>query len=236
MKSLKATIRGALGSSLYNGVRAFRHPLWTLHRRRVAREYGCRLPIIQLGIRAVVPNLRPQGIAYFFGIGEDLGFELSLIERFELRGYGFDPTPESLNWVKKQDLPPTLSIRDYGVANYDGLALFAPPLVQGWVSYSMARKQPGGIQVPVKRLGTIMRELGHTQVDFLKMDIEGAEYQVFSDMIAQGIFPAQIMVEFHHYFGEIPHRDTRQSVRRLTEAGYRIAWISPDSYEYTFVR
>jgi len=35
------------------------------------------------------------------------------------------------------------------------------------------------------------------------MDIEGAEYEVIDDLIASGIRPKQILVEFHHRFKNV---------------------------------
>ena len=42
----------------------------------------------------------------------------------------------------------------------------------------------GAGSIKVKRLTTIMRELGHEWVDVLKIDIEGHEWPVLEDMIA----------------------------------------------------
>jgi FkbM family methyltransferase len=37
--------------------------------------------------------------------------------------------------------------------------------------------QENGVDVPIKTFQTIMKELGNTQLDILKMDVEGAEYE-----------------------------------------------------------
>ena len=59
------------------------------------------------------------------------------------------------------------------------------------------------IEVPVRRLSTIMRELGHGAIDLLKMDIEGAEYEVIADLLACGADVRQLLVEFHHRWPEV---------------------------------
>jgi len=48
-----------------------------------------------------------------------------------------------------------------------------------------------------------MRELRHASIDLLKMDIEGAEYDVLADMISQRIPVKQLLVEFHHRWPQI---------------------------------
>ena len=60
------------------------------------------------------------------------------------------------------------------------------------------------ITVPVKTLGTTMRELGHDHIDLLKMDIEGAEYAVLDAMLASPLRPGQLLVDHGtEWFGQI---------------------------------
>ena len=86
-----------------------------------------------------------------------------------------------------------------------------------------------------KTLPTIMQERGHTHIDLLKMDIEGAEYGVIADMLESEIYPTCILVEFHHL--QLKAFDkTRASVAALKAAGYRNFWISDLGAEYGFIR
>ena len=39
------------------------------------------------------------------------------------------------------------------------------------------------LEVKMKRLQTIMQELGHIRIDILKMDIEGAEFEVMNEIM-----------------------------------------------------
>lgn len=57
--------------------------------------------------------------------------------------------------------------------------------------------------MPVRRLGTIMSELGHTRLDLLKMDIEGAEFAVVRDMLSSRIEVDQLVVEVHPPQGRV---------------------------------
>jgi len=65
-----------------------------------------------------------------------------------------------------------------------------------------------------------MRELGHVSIDLLKMDIEGAEYDVLADMISQRIPVKQLLVEFHHRWPQIGVGRTKQAIQALNAAGY----------------
>jgi hypothetical protein len=42
-----------------------------------------------------------------------------------------------------------------------------------------------------------MEILGHTKIDLLKIDIEGAEYEVIQDIAVTMILPQIICLEFH---------------------------------------
>src|SRR5207248_3092074 len=92
-----------------------------------------------------------------------------------------------------------------------------------------------GFRAPVCRLSTAMRELEHTRIDLLKMDVEGAEYAVLQDMLAGGIRPRQLLVEFHHRFRGVGRRATTRALRALDIAGYRIFHVSPTGREFAFL-
>ena len=42
-----------------------------------------------------------ESIVYSLGIGEDISFDSSLIEKFNCNVYGFDPTPRSVDYINK---------------------------------------------------------------------------------------------------------------------------------------
>jgi hypothetical protein len=90
-----------------------------------------------------------------------------------------------------------------------------------------------GLSAVSKCLNTIMVELGHAKIDVLKMDIEGAEYEVLTDLIERRIRPSQILVEFHHRFDGIGKDHTLQVMNRLARAGYQIAFVSSSGREVT---
>jgi len=79
-----------------------------------------------------------------------------------------------------------------------------------------------------------MKMLGNTAIDVLKMDIEGAEYEVLWDLLGCGIRPRQILVEFHHRWPELGIERTRRAVRELNQAGYLIFNVSASGEEYSF--
>lgn len=183
--------------------------------------------------------LDKDSVVYAVGIGEDISFDLALIDRFQLTVHAFDPTPASLAWLEKQDLPASFVSYPLGLAGYDGTAEFHAPANPAHVSFSMSH-QAGNLEksvvVDVKRLSSLMAMLGHSHIDVLKMDIEGGEYDVIADLVTTEIDVKQLLVEFHHRIPGIGLDHTRKAVSQLNEAGYKIAYVSAIGEEYLFVK
>jgi FkbM family methyltransferase len=181
-------------------------------------------------------GLSATSVVYCAGVGEEVSFDLELVRRFGLRVHAFDPTPRSIQWLESQTLPGEFVFHPYGVADFDGTCQFLAPEDRGHVSHTLLpiKTRGAAIQVPVYRLPTITKMLGHVEIDLLKMDIEGAEYSVIADLLTSGIRPKQMLVEFHHRWPEVGLEKTRHAIRTLNGAGYRIFDVSPSGEEYGF--
>ena len=183
-------------------------------------------------------ELRPESVVYSFGIGQDISFDIELIEQFGLTVHAFDPTPRSKQWLSRQSLPEKFIYHEYGIAPYDGTALFNPPQNEFHVSYSMlsnGNPADSAVAAEVFSLTTIMKKLGHAKIDVLKMDIEGAEYQVIPSILSSRVSISQLLVEFHHRQAGIGAQSTRETLQRLNEAQFRIFYISDSGEEFGFL-
>jgi FkbM family methyltransferase len=202
----------------------------------------CSPPLLSLGEGAGSWAVWPQGLGhesvlYSFGVGRDISFERAMIERYGLTVHAFDPTPLSLGWAKSQQLPGRFHLHELGIAAYDGNARFQRPTKAKFESFSLVRTSGLGepIEAPVRRFETLTHMLGHTRVDVVKLDIEGAEYQVLRDVLESKVQIGQILVEFHHRWKEIGASQTRRAIEELTAAGFVLAAVSSSGTEYTFV-
>lgn len=184
-------------------------------------------------------DLTVDSVVYSFGVGTDISFDRAIIERTGATVHAFDPNPHALAWVKRQETPPGFVLHPYGLADFDGTAPLYPPddaVPDGFTMLNHAFEIAGAGAVPVHRLTTIMELLGHTRIDLLKIDIEGMEYRVIRDLLADDVPVRQLVVEFHHRLSGVGFEKTRTAIRALQEHGFRIFHVSVNGWEYSFSR
>lgn len=216
-----------------NRLRGFR-----LHEPGVRRDV-CVIGSEYGGWGVDLSTLSPESVVYCVGVGEDITFDLGLIATIGCAVHAFDPTPVAVRWIAGQALPNELHFHPIGLGARDEDVDFFFPPKSDWHSFSAAAEpEISGaemIRLPVRRLSSIMTELGHDRLDLLKMDIEGFEYDVVSDIIVSGLRPRSMLIEFHHKSYGISADRTRASVAQLRNYGYEIYWVSDVGRECGFV-
>jgi FkbM family methyltransferase len=188
----------------------------------------------------VVPELLDKdSIVYSFGIGEDISFDLDIINNHGCRIFAYDPTPRSIEWISNQDLPANFQFQPYGIDCIDKESVFYLPKNKSFVSGSLSLNEfideKEKIIVPVFRLKKLMEENGHDHINILKMDIEGAEYDVLEDIINSGISVQQILVEFHHRFMKDGVQKSRNALKLLSDNGFKVFGVSDLNSEISFI-
>jgi FkbM family methyltransferase len=207
---------------------------------RILHKPDIRIAAETIGTRYgshTVPKdfLGASSIVYSFGIGTDASFDTDVIARYGCAVHAFDPTPKSMAWVAEQAFPPNFIFHPLGLGNADVDMPFKLPEKEGNVSFSRAPGETADLKLPVRRLGTLMSELGHDDLDLLKLDIEGFEYEALADMLASGIRPRAIAVEYHHRMYHFSDAQTLASVEALRREGYRLFHVADTGREYSFI-
>ncbi len=177
-------------------------------------------------------------VIYSLGVGKDISFDLSIIAQYGFTIHAFDPTPGVKTWLESESLPEQFRFHAAGIADFDGEADFHLPPRPDFISHSLvgARQfSEDSVRLPVMTLATAMHALGHERIDVLKMDIEGAEYGVFADLIQRKIHVGQVLVEFHHRFSSTGIDKTKSVISALNEYGLEICYICPRMEVFTFV-
>lgn len=183
--------------------------------------------------------LHSGSIVYSIGVGEDISFDLALIDRFGVSVEAFDPTPRVASWLATQALPSRFHFHAVGVATRDGEESFHLPPRVDWISHSVVSDRQFSRQVlrlPVMRLATAMRLQNHRRIDVLKMDIEGAEYAVIEEIVRDKIQVGQFLIEFHHRLSSVGTRKTRRALALLESYGMKISAICPRKEVFTLVQ
>ena len=189
----------------------------------------------KLGITFVKPNFiyldvfDSSSIIVDVGCADDADFSTHMIDKYGLQSFGVDPTLKHRNSLlafekRAQGRFKHLSL---AVVSVDGSITFNESLnnVSGSVRcdhINVIKDRCRSYEVEAVTLKSLLRKIGHTSVDFIKLDIEGAEYELLSRVTESDLSPfKQIFVEFHHHtVGDYSPRDTRSIVQSICEKGY----------------
>ena len=189
-------------------------------------------------------------VALCCGAGEDISFDVGLNARWGMRTICVDPTPRAIAHVAAlleadqagRSIPieagplsydldgfraADFSFIPHAVWSANGfLELFAPSN-PAHVSYSALNLQhtADAIRVPSSTLDSILKKCSVPRLSLLKLDIEGAEYEVLRSMLAANIRPDQLLVEFDQInqpLGPLFWRELLRTLGALRAAGYRL--------------
>ncbi len=187
--------------------------------------------------------LSEDSIVYSLGVGDSIAFDLGLIANFNLKVYAFDPTPDSVNWVNSQTLPEQFEFHQWAVSGTDGhLRMVKRISKRGkkskmiWTMMHAQTNDAESIEVPSFTIPSIMKKLNHDRIDLLKMDVEGAEYEIIDTLLDLPNKPKQLLVEFHHRFPGIGKNKTIDCIGKLRKAGYKIFSVSETGREVSFIQ
>ncbi|PHJ66984.1 hypothetical protein VF14_27690 [Nostoc linckia z18] len=191
----------------------------------------------------VVPKelLNPNSICYCVGCGEDITFDLGLIEEFNCNIYAFDPTPRAIKHVREKAAHyDKYHFFDIGLWDREEKLRFYAPKDSAHVSHSALnlQKTQEFFVAQVDRLANVMHKNGHTHLDLLKLDIEGAEYKVVNSIIEDELDIKILCVEYDECFNPLDtnYRDRiKESVASLLQFGYSLVYAQGNG-NYTFFK
>ena len=207
-------------------------------------EVRARPDMIEMGTRGYgfwsVPEslLGPESVCYLVGTGEDISFDLALIDRFGCTVHAFDPVPSAQEFVADAARYESRFVfHPLGIWSEDTTIRFHAPAVSGHVSHSATNihDTKAAFETEVRSIQSVMRQLGHDHIDLLKISAEGAEFEILRGLEFDEIRPRILCVEFAQ---PAPSGEAKAAYDRLILGGYTLAsaLIRPWVCKMSFVR
>ncbi len=217
------------------------------------------------GWKVPVGYLHKDSICYFAGAGIDLSFDVEVAKKYGSRVQIIDPTPVAkehfellLELTRKgeqfeidrkrgqfyQANPETLELLDYhniGLWGEDTTVKFYEPSNnKTMVSHSIVNLHgtDSYFEAEVVKLSTLMSRLGHSHIDYLKIDIEGAEYEVIQSIVRDELDVRVMGIEFdevHHPLDRYSNRRIEEAIRQLTNIGFLVVDVARN-YNVTLMK
>ncbi len=176
-----------------------------------------------------------ESICYSVGAGGDISFDLELIRRYGARVRSIEAVEEYVEQARLAGAgEPRLSCICAAIAVADGPVRLQPHHEESSRSVSSAGLYDTStwIEVRGRSLGSLAAELGDERIDLLKLDIEGAEYDVLPalDLVELGV--RVFATQLHHNRGVA---DARRLIDGLRERGFELVAERP-VVKLTFLR
>ena len=158
------------------------------------------------------------------GVGEDISFDIELINKKNCNVIGIDPTPKSHVFV--ENFP---NLKNYKLIK-SALHTIDGEIIQMYknkrddhVSESIlpthaAVKEYDSYYSDTISLQTLFEQ--NKNISILKMDVEGAEYEVLGQLEKIPETIKQICLEFHHFCTDKSIEDTKQIIQKMKDFGF----------------
>lgn len=164
------------------------------------------------------------------GCGFLAEFSCFLIEKYKLTAIGIDPTLKHKSHLQKIE------------KKYNGRFIHIPAVVarqnESVVFYETLEHESGSLlpqhtnilkdhfrtySVESMNLTALLKRTDLSQVDLVKLDLEGAEYELLQNCTKEELLPfRQLFIEFHHLaVNNYSKEDTQQIVKRIKNFGYK---------------
>lgn len=224
----KKSINQQIDISKYN----YLQPTCTISKKWYGSVYG--------GFFVHPERITEQSIIYSFGIGKDITFDTKCIKNHQCNVFGFDPTPKSIEWIQQQHISDKFRFFNYGISTVSGIQHFYLPKnnksVSGSLIINETVNEDDMVAVQMQSFTDIIQDLKHNEIEILKMDIEGAEYDVIDSILATNVTINQFLVEFHDRIFDSNEPKSKLFVEKMLANGYEIFAVSDSYEEVSFIR
>ena len=183
-----------------------------------------------------------QDIIIDVGCGFEAEFSMHMIKRFNLKSIGIDPTKKHFNSLKKLEGNTGGKFKHYDLAISvnTGEILFneSESNESGSILSEHKNVRKDKIKtysVKTFSLADLPLYLDIDEIKYLKLDVEGAEYEIIKNLKKEDLDKYnQIFIEFHHHCTDYSVKDTLDSVRKMTALGFKK--LTLNNHDYLFYK
>jgi len=174
-------------------------------------------------------DLIPEGSTIISaGVGEDISFDLELIDRKKCHIVGIDPTRKSHLFVESKTNLTNFSLIKKALASQpNDLVTMYENSNPTYVSESILPSHHSIKKFQSYHAETIsLPEIfeSYNNISLIKMDIEGSEYNVIKALSSIPDTVKQVCVEFHHFCTDHTLDDTQKMVDHLGQLGFTVGY------------
>ena len=215
---------------------------------RVAKFHLRKAQAKKLGVSYVKPVyiyqdvFNDSSVIVDVGCADDADFSVHMITRFGVQAYGVDPTRKHRIALKSLEEQSNGRFKhvEVAVSSTNGKITF----------HESAENQSGSIlndhanvmkdtittyDVESVTLQSLIKRIDKPRVDLLKLDLEGAEYDLLTNISDEDLKPfQQIFIEFHHHNTNRSPRETKVIVDSICNFGFKV--FTFDDHNYLFFR
>ena len=151
-------------------------------------------------LRLDYPELNKESIV--FDLGGYLGnFAQAINDKYGCTVYVFEPHPEFYNsCVQRFSSNDKVIPLNFGLSDKEGKLVLSDS-VDGSSFHNPNHKEKSGIECEVKEIFKVLRKLKVSNVDLMKINIEGGEYPFLLHMISESALPVvdNYQIQFHNF-------------------------------------
>ena len=187
-------------------------------------------------------SLDESSVIIDVGCADDADFSIHMIDKYGLKAFGVDPT--------QKHRPSLAALEERFAGRFKHLPLAVSATNGNITFHESAENQSGSIlndhtnvmndsvhsyTVESVTLHSLIQRIQKPDVDLLKLDLEGAEYELLSAITEEDVKPfRQIYIEFHHHCTNHSEEETRALVSSICAMGFDV--FSLDDHNYIFFR
>jgi FkbM family methyltransferase len=189
-----------------------------------------------------VNHLSSNSIVVDVGCADDPDFSEFVINKYKCKSYGVDPTRKHFPSLDKvvQKYKGRFIHLPYAVTNMPGKLTFYESKVNASGSVKSDHVNVKNDDVVTYEVDAInipqLKDMLGVKIDFLKLDLEGAEYELLENVTRDDFKNIdQVFVEFHHHcIDSRDFSDTKRIVAKVKALNFKA--FTMDCHNYLFYR